>query len=81
MTSMAAKTINVRVPEALYSQLEALAKATARSKSFLTIEALQGYMRSESWQVQDIREGIAEADAGQFSSAEEVGAVFAKYGA
>ena len=41
---MTAKTINVRVPEALYSQLEELARATARTKSFLTIEALKAYL-------------------------------------
>ena len=39
---MTARTINVRVPEALYSQIEELAKATARSKSFLAIDAQIG---------------------------------------
>ena len=37
---MPAKTINVRLPEALYNQIEELAKATARTKSFLAIDAL-----------------------------------------
>lgn len=81
MTAMTAKTINVRVPEALYSQLEELARATTRSKSFLTIEALKGYLANESWQIRDIQEGIKEADAGNFASTEEVNVVFAKYGA
>ena len=31
---MTAKTINVRLPEALYNQIEALAKASAWTKSF-----------------------------------------------
>ena len=78
---MTAKTINVRVPEELYSQLEALAKATARTKSFLTLEALNAYVKSEAWQIRDVQEGIEEADAGQFASNEEVNAVFTKYGA
>lgn len=78
---MTAKTINVRIPEALYSQLEELARATTRTKSFLTIEALKGYLVNESWQIRDIQEGIKEADAGNFASTEEVNAVFAKYGA
>ena len=72
MTAMTAKTINVRVPEALYSQLEELARATTRTKSFLTIEALKGYLDTESWQIRDIQEGIKEADAGHFASTEEV---------
>ena len=75
-----AKTINVRLPEALYNQLEALAKATARTKSFLAIDALTDYVQRESWQIRDIHEGIHEADAGEFATDVQVKAVFAKYG-
>lgn len=78
---MAAKTINVRLPEALYNQIEDLAKATARTKSFLTIDALTNYVERESWQIRDIHEGIKEADAGEFATDDQVKAVFAKYGA
>lgn len=78
---MTAKTINVRVPEALYNQIEELAKATARTKSFLTIDALTSYVERESWQIRDIRQGIKEADAGEFATDDQVKAVFAKYGA
>ena len=55
---MTARTINVRLPEALYNQIEELAKATARTKSFLAIDALTHYVQSESWQIRDIHEGI-----------------------
>ena len=78
---MTAKTINVRLPEALYEQIEALAKATARTKSFLAIDALTHYVESESWQIHDIHEGIKEADAGEFATDEQVKALFDKYGA
>ena len=78
---MSTRTINVRIPEALYAQIEELAQATARTKSFLTIEALKRYVESESWQVRDIRAALAEADAGDFAPPEEVDATFAKYGA
>lgn len=78
---MTTRTMNVRIPEALYGQIEELARATARTKSFLAVEALKGYVESESWQVRDIRAGIAEADAGDFASSEEVAAAFAKHGA
>ena len=77
---MTTRTINVRGPEALYGQIEELARATARTKSFLAIEALKGYIASESWQARDIRAGITEADAGDFASPEEVAMTFAKYG-
>jgi predicted transcriptional regulator len=78
---MSAKTINVRLPEALYNQIEELAKATARTKSFLTIDALTHYVERESWQIRDIHEGIKEADAGEFATEDQVKDVFAKYGA
>ena len=77
---MSAKTINVRLPEALYNQIEELAKATARTKSFLTIDALTSYVERESWQIRDIHEGIKEADAGEFATDDQVKDVFAKYG-
>ena len=68
---MTARTINVRLPEALYNQIEELAKVTA----------LTNYVQSESWQIRDIHEGIKEADAGEFATDKQVKAVFAKYGA
>lgn len=77
---MTTKTINVRLPESLYNQIEALAKATARTKSFLAIDALTNYVQSESWQIRDIHEGVKEADAGEFAPDEQVEAVFVKYG-
>ena len=79
--TMAARTINVRLPEALYNQIEELAKATARTKSFLAIDALTNYVKNESWQILDIQEGIQEADAGDFATDKQVKEVFAKYGA
>ncbi len=78
---MSAKTINVRLPEALYNQIEELARATARTKSFLTLDALTHYVERESWQIRDIHEGIKEADAGEFATDDQVKDVFAKYGA
>jgi RHH-type rel operon transcriptional repressor/antitoxin RelB len=78
---MTARTINVRLPEALYNQIEELAKATARSKSFLTLDALTNYVQTESWQIRDIHEGIKEADSGEFATEQQVKAVFSKYGA
>lgn len=78
---MPTRTLNVRVPLSVYQQLEDLAKATARTKSFVTLEALSTYLNTQSWQVQDIEAGLAEAERGEFASEAEVNAVFAKHGA
>ena len=75
------RTINVRVPMNVYQRLEDLAKATARTKSFVTLEALSTYLEAQSWQVQDIQAGLVEAEAGEFANDTEVRTMFAKYGA
>lgn len=76
----AEKILNVRLPADLHSQLEQLVEATGRTKSFLTVEALKSYLGQEQWQIADIQAGLQEADRGEFATADEVGAVFAKYG-
>ena len=45
---MAAKTINVRLPVALYNPFEEQAKMTACHKNFLAIDALTQYVQGES---------------------------------
>ena len=75
------RTINVRVPASVYDQLEDLAKSTARTKSFVTVEALSSYLATQNWQVKEITAGIADADMGDFATDDQVNAVFAKYGA
>ncbi len=75
------RTINVRVPVGVFNQLDELAAATDRTKSFVTVEALTSYLEAQSWQVREVQAAIAEADAGDFATDEQVNAVFAKYGA
>ena len=56
------RTINVRLPAKLYQQLEDLARATERTKSYVTLEALSSYLATQGWQVQDIEAGLTEAE-------------------
>jgi RHH-type transcriptional regulator, rel operon repressor / antitoxin RelB len=78
---MPTRTLAIEIPEPLFQQVEALSAATARSESEVVLDALKGHVALESWQLEDIRAGQREADAGEFASAEEVKAVFARYGA
>jgi RHH-type transcriptional regulator, rel operon repressor / antitoxin RelB len=75
------RTINVRIPVGVFNQLDELATATARTKSFVTVEALSNYLATQSWQVQEVTIAIEEMDRGEFATDAEVNAVFAKYGA
>lgn len=79
-TATAEKPLNVRLPGDLAGKLEALTQATGRTKSAITVEALRGYVEAEAWQIQDIQNGIEEANRGEFASEEEVNTFFAKYG-
>jgi RHH-type rel operon transcriptional repressor/antitoxin RelB len=74
------KPMTVRLPADLAGQLEKLIQATGRNKSAITVAALRDYVAAESWQIHDIEQGIAEAERGEFASADEVSSFFAKYG-
>ncbi len=69
-TSHHSNTLSVRVPTELRDQLEDLSAATGRTKSFLTAEALRGYLEIHAWQVQAIETAIEEADNGKAKFAE-----------
>jgi RHH-type rel operon transcriptional repressor/antitoxin RelB len=75
------RSINVRVPVGVFNQLDELATATSRTKSFVTVEALSSYLESQAWQVKEVQDAMAEADQSDFATDEQVNAVFAKYGA
>ena len=80
MSSRTEKPMTIRLPADLADQLEKLIQATGRNKSAITVAALRQYVEAESWHIQDIKEGIAEANRGEFASDGEVSSFFAKYG-
>ncbi len=55
----------VRISERKAREVEALAKATDRSKSWLLEQALDAYLETQSWQVARIERGLAELDRGE----------------
>lgn len=73
--------MSVRLADDVTQQLEDLAKAVGRTKSFLIGQAIQAYLEQEAWQIQEVKRGLAEADAGDFVPDAEMDAFFAKYGA
>ena len=57
-------TISARVPAALRQQLDELATATQRDRSWLIEAALRRYIEEQAWQVQAIQEALADYRAG-----------------
>lgn len=71
--------MSMRLPDELSDQLDALAAATGRSKSFLAGQAIRDFIERESWQITEITQAMQEADAGDFASDDELNAVSAKW--
>ena len=72
--------VSVRLAEDVTQQLELLATATGRKKSFLVAEAIDAYLEREAWQVQEIQAAVQEADAGDFAEDAAVADCFHKWG-
>ena len=58
-------TLSFRVPADTATELDALADATDRPRSWLLEQALQQYLDLQTWQVGHIAEGLADLEAGR----------------
>lgn len=72
--------MSICLPDELADQLKDLAETTGRTKNFLAVQAFRNFIEQEAWQVAEIKKAIAEADAGDFATDEEMQALNAKWG-
>ena len=77
---MKTNTVSARLDPETAKKLELLVKATARSRSFLVAEAIETYVEDQAWQIGAIKEGIREADRGEFATDMDVRKTFKKWG-
>jgi len=77
---MKSATVSAKLEPSVAEKLDLLAKATARSRSFLVAEAIETYIKDQAWQIQAIQEGVREADKGNFATDKEVKKAFKKWG-
>jgi RHH-type transcriptional regulator, rel operon repressor / antitoxin RelB len=75
-----ASLISVRVPEELAARLDNLSRATDRSKSYLATLAIEEFVAIQEWQVEAIKEGMADAEEGRVASHEEALVELRKWG-
>jgi RHH-type transcriptional regulator, rel operon repressor / antitoxin RelB len=73
-------TLTVRLSAEQVARLSALAEATNRTRSFLAAEAIEAFLAVEEWQVEAIREGLADLDATPAVDHERVGAWLRSWG-
>lgn len=63
-----AETFSVRLPDDLKNEVDAIAKLTKRSRSFIVNEAVAAYVEERRDYLKAIDEALAEADKGIFVS-------------
>jgi predicted transcriptional regulator len=73
-------TMTIRLDDVIKEQLDRLAAATQRSKSFLAAEAIRRFIEVNEWQVPEIQQALKEAGDDEFASGDEVKQTFAKWG-
>lgn len=73
------ETITFRIDVENKALLDEAAQEMDRDRSYVINEAVVAYLDLYRWQVEDVKKGIAEADAGQFVSEEEVQKTFSQW--
>src|ERR1700691_841498 len=78
MYSMAKQTMTIRIDPDVRGALDSLAAAADRDRTWIVNQALTAYIETYQWQIEHIRQGVREANAGKFASAGEVENVLAR---
>ena len=71
-TMSESSVLTLRLDAKLKNQLDRLSKSMNRSRSFVAAQAIQEYVSVNEWQINEIKKGLAEADAGDFATDEEM---------
>lgn len=79
MPEMTRESVTFRLDAEKRTELDAVAKALDRDRSYVLNQAVGAYLEAHRWQLDHIHEGIRQADAGEFASDEEVAAAFDRW--
>lgn len=77
--SVAKETITFRLDRTKREALDEIAKELDRDRSYLLNEAIENYIEIYKWQITEINLAIAEADAKDFASDEDVDTMFGRF--
>ena len=75
---MKTQTLNLRVSEELRAGLDRVAEAVDRPRSWVVTQAIEEYLATQLWQIEEMEAALREIEAGDFASPEEVEAVFSR---
>jgi RHH-type rel operon transcriptional repressor/antitoxin RelB len=70
------ETISFRLESDKREALDAVASALDRDRTYIINEAIEAYLDIHRWQTDHIREGLRQADAGEFATEAQMKATF-----
>lgn len=70
------QTVTFRLDAQRRRALDAIAAGLDRDRSYVLNEAIGNYLEVHQWQAEHIKEGLRQADAGQFAKDADVAAAF-----
>jgi predicted transcriptional regulator len=73
------QTISFRLESDKVSALDALAGSMDRDRTYLLNEAVRAYLEVQHWQLEEIRAGLADADAGRVVDHQKIRMMAAKW--
>ena len=76
---MSAGVFTVRIDQDKKEKLDHLAKQLDRSRNYLVSEAIDNLLDVQAWQVEQTELALAEADAGDFATDEEIESLNGRY--
>ena len=76
---MTKETISFRIDREKKIALDGIADEIDRDRSYVINEAVDAYLEVRQWQLEHIREGLRQAQAGEFATEEEVRQAYARW--
>lgn len=76
---MSKQTITFRLDAQRKKALDAIAAGIDRDRSYVLNEAISNYLEVHRWQVAHVKEGLRQAEAGEFAKVSEVAAAMARW--
>lgn len=74
------KTTTIRMDDEMLYRIDTMAESLNRSRSWVINQAVDSFLSHEEWLVQEIKDGLAEVEQGDFASEEAVKVQFEKWG-
>ena len=74
------KATTVRIDDDMLGRIDCLANTLSRSRSWVINQAIERFLDYEEWFVQEVKDGLKEAERGEIATDDEVTAKFRKWG-